>query len=363
MAFATVTDRYTEEEIASFYESGQWRPETLLDYLDAHVAAQPDRVFITDDNLGLTFRELRDQALALAAALAARGMRAGDRVAVQMPSWVEFAVITTALSRLGAIMVPIMPIYRTDEVGYILENSGARMVITAATFKKYDYEAMYVGLRPQVVALEDIVLLRVPRGDRDKSVLLYDELLAEGAGVDPDSLGPGAGPDDAIVIVYSSGTTARPKGCLHTLNTFGCGSRYLAKGWGYSTADVQFGPSPVTHTTGLVTSILVPLMHGARTHIMESWVPSLGAEQIAEHGCSVRLVTATTFLGHPPWTPTTLPCTTSAPPGVVDLRRIADPRRRHRTGQGRPARPHRAQPLRAHRERHDHDVHRRGRHE
>ncbi len=297
MRFATVADRYSAEEIADFYGTGQWQRETLWERLEAQVDAQPDRVFLTDDATSLTFRELRDRALGLAVGLHRWGLRPGDRVTVQIPNWTEFGVIAVALWRLGAVLVPIMPIYRRDEVGYIAGNAGSRLAFTAETFKGFDYPAMYADLRSELPDLGDVVVVRGERtneGTVDLESLVVD---VAGLGVDAANaeIGGGVGPDDPFVIVYSSGTTAFPKGCLHTFNTMGCGARILAKAWGYSTDDVQFGPSPVTHTTGLVTSIVLPMIHGARSHIMESWEPNLGLQQIKEHGCTIT-VNATTFL-------------------------------------------------------------------
>jgi cyclohexanecarboxylate-CoA ligase len=124
----------------------------------------------------------------------------------------------------------------------------------------------------------------------------YPELLAD---VDADTaaaeIGPGTGPDDPWVIVFSSGTTSRPKGCLHTFNTMACGARLLGKGFGYTANDVQFGPSPITHTTGLVTSVILPLIHGGASHVQEAWEPKEGLARIAKFGCTIS-VTASTFL-------------------------------------------------------------------
>ncbi|GAB3002816.1 AMP-binding protein [Amycolatopsis acidiphila] len=292
MTFARLTDRYSAEEIEQFYATGRWCAESLFELLEQQVELRPDKVFLTDDTRSLTFRELRDGALRLAAGLRRAGVSRGDRVCVQIPNWVEFGQIVVALSRLGAIMVPIMPIYRLDEVGYIVRNAGARMAITCHTFKKFDYVAMYQQIRQDVPDLETVVVVR----GEVEGATPFTELVAD---VDPEvaaaEIGPGAGPDDHFVIVYSSGTTSRPKGCLHTFNTMACGSRLLAKGFGYTDADVQFGPSPVTHTTGLVTSILLPLMHGAASHLMAAWEPKAGLEHIRRFGCTIA-VTATTFL-------------------------------------------------------------------
>ncbi|MFI7167342.1 AMP-binding protein [Rhodococcus erythropolis] len=294
MTFATVSDRYTEGEIAEFYATGQWQKETLFELLETQVDAQSERVFLTDDTTALTFGELRDRALGLAVGLKRLGVERGDRVSVQIPNWTEFGIIAVALSRIGAVIVPIMPIYRRDDVGYIVANAGVRVSISAVSFKKFDYREMYLSLRDEVDSLETVVTLR-GQDEIDGSVDLASLIVDIDPAAAAAELGDGVGPDDHFVIVYSSGTTSRPKGCLHTFNTLACGSRLLAKGFEYTPADVQFGPSPVTHTTGLVTSIILPMMHGAGSHIMESWEPKLGMEQIRQFNCTVA-VSATTFL-------------------------------------------------------------------
>src|SRR5689334_2684496 len=139
MPFATVSDRYSSEQIERFYSSGIWRETTLPAELDIQARERPDKVFITDSTTSLTFARLRDAALSLAAGLERTGIGAGDRVAVQLPNWTEFAVVSVALARLGAIMVPIMPIYRHDDVRFILEAAGVKAVFTAGEFRGFDH--------------------------------------------------------------------------------------------------------------------------------------------------------------------------------------------------------------------------------
>jgi cyclohexanecarboxylate-CoA ligase len=293
MAFATVHDRYSEADIARFYEAGLWRPETFPELVDQQAGLRPDKVFVTDGTATLTYRELRDSALSLATGLRRMGIGSGDRVSVQVPSWAEFTQIALALNRIGAIMVPIMPIYRRDDVGYVLRNAGVRTAVTCGTFHTFDYLGMYQSLRDDCPDLQDLVVVRGGAGQPDGAVRLEDLFAGEDAA--PGELGPAAGPDDPFVIVFSSGTTARPKGCLHTFNTFGCGSRLLAQAFGYSEQDVQFNPSPITHTTGLITGFLLPLMHGASVHLMEAWEPRAGLADIAKFHTTAS-VTATAFL-------------------------------------------------------------------
>ena len=293
MAFATVHDRYSDADIAGFYAAGLWRPETFPEVVDQQAERQPDKVLVTDGTATLTYRELRDSALRLAGGLRRLGISAGDRVAVQLPSWAEFMQISVALTRVGAIMVPIMPIYRSDDVGYALRDAGVRTAITSGPFRGFDYPSMYQDLRASCPDLRDLIVARGDGTEPAGAVRLED--LFSGQDTGPGEPGPASGPDDPFVIVYSSGTTARPKGCLHTFNTFGCGSRMLAQAFGYSGHDIQFNPSPVTHTTGLITGFLLPLMHGASVHLMEAWEPRAGLADIAKFHTTAA-VTATAFL-------------------------------------------------------------------
>ncbi|HXP55794.1 MAG TPA: AMP-binding protein [Streptosporangiaceae bacterium] len=293
MAFATVHDRYSDADITGFYEAGLWRPETFPDVADQQAERHPDKVLVTDGTVTLTYRELRDSALRLAGGLQRLGISAGDRVAVQLPSWAEFMQISVALTQVGAIMVPIMPIYRSDDVGYVLRDAGVRAAITCGPFRNFDYPSMYQDLRTSCPDLRDLIVARGDGTEPAGAVRLED--LFSGPNSGPGELGPASGPDDPFVIVYSSGTTARPKGCLHTFNTFGCGSRMLAQAFGYSAQDIQFNPSPITHTTGLITGFLLPLMHGASVHLMEAWEPRAGLADIAKFHTTAA-VTATAFL-------------------------------------------------------------------
>jgi acyl-coenzyme A synthetase/AMP-(fatty) acid ligase len=294
------TARYSPQEIDDYYRAGIWSTETFHDLLVRRVEENPDKVFATDGTRSLTFRELFDAGQRLAIGLHRRGLRPGDTVAVQLPNWVEFIQVLTALSRLGVIMVPIMPIYRRDDVNYVLSNAGVRTVFTPAHFGKFGYLDMYLGLRREHPELTIVVARPDNTGedtaDADADVFTLHQLEAD---TDDDSakqeLAAPPGPDDPFVIVYTSGTTSRPKGCVHTFNTYCAGSRALVGPFGYTETDVQFGPSPVAHTTGLVTSVLLPMLTGASTHLMDKWDPARGIDEIQRFGCTAA-VTAPTFL-------------------------------------------------------------------
>jgi acyl-CoA synthetase (AMP-forming)/AMP-acid ligase II len=294
------TDRYSPQEIEHFYGAGLWSTDTFHDLLVRRVQENPDKVFATDGTRSLTFRELFEGGQRLAVGLHRQGLRRGDTAAVQLPNWVEFIQVLAALSRLGVIMVPIMPIYRREDVSYVLSNAGIRAVFTPANFSKFDYFDMYRGLRQEHPDLTIVVARPDSAADdiigAESGVFSMQALEVD---TDDDSakqeLDAPPGPDEPFVIVYTSGTTSRPKGCVHTFNTYCAGSRALVGPFGYTEADVQFGPSPIAHTTGLVTSVLLPMLTGAATHIMAKWDPVRGIEEIQCFGCTAA-VTAPTFL-------------------------------------------------------------------
>lgn len=287
---------HTSEESAGYYASGQWQDRVLYDFLTMGAAEHPERVFVTDGDTMLTYGRLREDTVRLAAGLRELGVERGDRVAVQMPNWAEFATITLALSRLGAILVPIMPIFRGEEVGYILRHSGTVVVIGPESFHGFDYRGMYQELRADSPALREIVIARSAGTSTPDGAIDLGSLYREG---DLDQLdaaiGDGASADDGCLIVYTSGTTSRPKGCYHTFNTIHSNAFAMVRRLRITHDDVFFNPSPVAHSTGLVTGLVMPLLAGAGTHFQAEWNPDEGLQRIERYGCTVTF-TATTFL-------------------------------------------------------------------
>lgn len=288
--FATVHDRYSDEQISAYYAAGYWQPTSFSDVVAEQARLRPDKLAFFDSMSGYTYRELCDTSDRLGVGLRQLGIAAGDRVVVQLPNWKEFVLCATALAGIGAVIVPIMPIYRDDEVGYVLNHSGAKLVITCEHFKGFDYLQMYLRLQPEAPALQQVVVVR---GVGRSPAVDLTELIA--GDVEVTEPGPAVSPDDPLLIVYTSGTTSRPKGCLQTFNTLRASSSAIAASLRYTEHDVQFGPSPVGHGTGLVTSLVLPLIAGASSYLMESWDAQQALERIAQYRCTVA-TTATAFL-------------------------------------------------------------------
>jgi non-ribosomal peptide synthetase component E (peptide arylation enzyme) len=286
-------DRYSAETIAAFRAAGHWRGGSLAERLEHWAGVHGDRVAATDGYSTLTWRELHGQAYRLAARLRELGVTAGDRVQVQLPSWNEFVVVYAALARLGAVLVPTMPIYRWDEVRYAINHAGATISVVCGEYRKFDYRKMISEVRPDCPTLRHVITVRAEAGPDE---LRFEDLVAGTDVPSADQLGPVPDADDPHAIIYTSGTESRPKGCFHTFNTFGFTVHSLgAEVMGLGPDDVMFMPSPITHATGLAMGVTTPIVLGAAMHLMDTWEAGAALDRIREHGCTASMA-ATPFV-------------------------------------------------------------------
>ncbi|WP_448255976.1 AMP-binding protein [Microbacterium aurum] len=284
--------RYTRQQVQEFRDRGYWDSKTLIEYVDHWAAADPDRVAVTDGYGSLTRGELRAKSRRLARSLKRLGIQTGDRVQVQLPNWNEFVVIYLALARLGAVLVPTMPVYRHDEVTYVLNHSGAKMSIITETFRAFDYAQMLRDIAAET-SVEQVVVVRGAIGDEHIS---FDDLVAGDDDPTDEELGPLPSTEATHAIIYTSGTESRPKGCQHTFATMSFTAHKLASGvFRLTEDDVMFMPTPVTHATGLAAGVIMPLIYGAGIHLIDVWEPHDGLRRIKEHGTTLSIA-ATPFL-------------------------------------------------------------------
>jgi acyl-CoA synthetase (AMP-forming)/AMP-acid ligase II len=287
----TVHDRYDEASIAEFRARGWWRGGSAAALLDRWAESTPTRRFVSDGTVELDYATVRERSRGLGAALLRAGVRRGDRVAMQLPNWAEFVVGYLAVARIGAVLVPVMTVYRKAEVGHVLRNSGAVAAITTGEFRGFDHAAMFRELRADAPALGTLV---IARGDAADGELSFDDACA--TTTDEDELGPHPDPDVPHLVVYTSGTESTAKGCVHTWNTLDFSARGLAhEVFRTRPEDVMFMPSPIAHATGFVVGVLGPLAVGSETHLLDIWEPNEGLRRIEQYGCTAS-ATATPFV-------------------------------------------------------------------
>jgi len=207
-----------------------------------HAARAPDHPAVRDRARRLTYRELRDAADRLAADLAARGVRPGQRVAVWLPSRVESAIALVACSRAGFVCCPSL--HRDHTVGEIVELLGRMRAAALLAQPGYGADA---DKRDLFASLGELAALRhaycVPPVDAAAPLA---DLPARAA---PDA--PNADPNRVIYLAFTSGTTGQPKGVMHSDNTLLANARAIGGEWRIDARSVVYTMSPLSHNLGL----------------------------------------------------------------------------------------------------------------
>ncbi len=245
-----------------------WEPRTLHGVLDAAAAATPDRPFVITDARSWTYAELADWSKRLAAGLVALGVTPGETVALVLANYPEFVAIKYAVSRVGAVCVPINILNRRDELRYLLEQSDSVLLVTMDRFRGVDYLAMLDEIAPRwqtqgggdgLPRLRDVVVLPTGEAPPRDCVPTLASLETNDARVLPV-----VAPDAVCDIIYTSGTTGPPKGVLLThdmLMRTAYGSAYARA---FEDGRRILFSLPMYHVFGYVEGLLsVPFVGGA----------------------------------------------------------------------------------------------------
>src|SRR5438093_2783132 len=192
------------ERAAAYRRQGLWRGETIWAALAGTVGRVGAKTAVVEGSARWTFVDLAAAADRLAGGLAGLGVMPGTVVAFQLPNWTETLVVLLACARLGAVANPILPIYRRRELGFILTESGARVLFVPGRYRDVDHRALVRALRPELPALEHVVVVRDQAEDAERPW----HTLADAA---PAVAAPFADAEAIALLIYTSGTTADAK--------------------------------------------------------------------------------------------------------------------------------------------------------
>lgn len=285
---------------ARMVAQGFWHDRTINDELDACVAAFPDKVALTALRVEegvttrFTYRELARMADRIAVGLSRLGVGRNDVVACQLPNWWQFTLVYLACSRIGAVMNPLMHIFRERELSFMLKHGEARVMIVPRSFRGFDFERMVSDLRP---ALPDLRQVVVVGGAGANS---FEALLSGPAWEDePDARDiltrSRPGPDDVTQMIYTSGTTGEPKGVMHSANTTMANIIPYARRLRLGAGDVVLMASPMAHQTGFMYGLMMPIILQASAVMQDIWEPRQAIELIRAEGVSFTMA-STPFL-------------------------------------------------------------------
>ena len=269
---------------------------TLPDLLASAVIDHKNGVAVMDDDVVFNYGELADAATRSATGLQQLGMMPGDTVVLQLPNWWETVVLSWAVLLGGAVVVPIVPIYRSFELRHILSQFQPAVVVAAASWRHRSPASELAGLlAEQQRGDETCGGRRLPRlvsvrGSAPGAVPL--EQLLERA---PTAKAPSSEPGDITHVLTTSGTTAQPKGVLHSHQTLLAEVLSVASWCRLGGDDRVFMASPLSHVTGLSYGIVLPAHLGAGVVLQDRWDPTRATELIERTG-STFTVAATPFL-------------------------------------------------------------------
>jgi acyl-CoA synthetase (AMP-forming)/AMP-acid ligase II len=280
--------RHDEALARRWHEQGWWCDETVGEVAHRLAQDEPQRIVLIDGDTRVSMAALYRDAGLIAQHLLARGIGPGKVVSFMLPNWHEAAAIYLATTLAGAVAHPIVPQLRDSEVSFMLADSGSRIVFVPAEFRGFDYRLMMervnAGLgRP----VESVVLRGDPGLHTPFSALL--ESLGE-----PRTL-PRVDPDSVKMLMYTSGTTGRPKGVLHSHNSLHGLIRQIERHWHVSPGDRFFVPSPISHIGGSIYAFEMPLLCGTSAVLQEQWNPE-AAVALIDSGACTHMAGATPFL-------------------------------------------------------------------
>jgi cyclohexanecarboxylate-CoA ligase len=256
--------RWDAERAADAYAHGWWVNGTLAESLREAAQRTPQRVALVDGDRRLDCQSLCRQATALAHALHER-IPPGSVVSFLLPNWHEAAVIYLAATMAGMVANPILPSMRDRELRFILEDADSRMIFVPAHFGRHDYAAMLARVTAQLESPPDVVVVR---GDASANFVPFASLLA--AQVAGSEL-PTLNPDAVRMILYTSGTTGRPKGVLHTHNSIHALICQIRDHWLVEQGDGFLVASPIAHIGGSIYAFECPLLLGTTAVLMDHW--------------------------------------------------------------------------------------------
>ena len=271
--------------IKAMKAQGYWYDFVLTDYFDRCLADMPNKTAVSDFNSTaqlanrLSYRELAARVDRIALGLMRLGVERNDVVSCQLPNWWQFTALTLACVRIGAVINPIMPIFRERELKFMLGLAESKVFVIPREFRGFDYATMARGFRSELPGLRHLLIIG---GEGPES--FEQVLLDQRRGADEDATArfkarrPTA--DDVMELLYTSGTTGEPKGVMHTANTLFSNLRPYAERLRLTSDDAVLMASPMAHQTGFMYGLMMPIMLGATAVLQDIWEPRQAAMRI-----------------------------------------------------------------------------------
>ncbi len=260
---------------------------SVASLLESSAVRHADRVAVVCGEARVTYRDLWDQARAVAGALRDRGVGPGDRVAVLVPNTPDFPRVYFGVLALGAVVVPVHLLFTAGEVEHVLRDSGAVLVVAAAP-------VLAAALPAAAAVGVPVVTVLVP--DDRKDAVPAPRLEDEAAAATPVERSVATNPLAAATVLYTSGTTGQPKGAVGSHlaiveNVNAC----LIDCFDMHTGDVVFGGLPLFHTFGQVCVMNTAFRIGATVLLLPRFDPAVALRVMEDEGADVFIGVPTMY--------------------------------------------------------------------
>ncbi len=232
---------------------------SLADLLSSAAARRPDNIALKLDDVELSYAALDAAAARVAGLLRSMGVEVGDRVGLMVPNVPHFAVLFHGAQRAGAVVVPMNVLLKAREVGFYLQDSGAKVLFAWSGFAQ-DAEAGAAAAGAECVLID-------PAG--------FVELVAS---AEPSTELVERTGDDTAVILYTSGTTGTPKGAELTHASLTSNAEVSGELFSVSSTDVIFGGLPLFHVFGLTCGLNTAIAAGATLTLLPRFDPTKALE-------------------------------------------------------------------------------------
>ena len=274
---------------------------TLRDCWHASLAASPDKTAVIDaQGMALSYAEVDMLASRIARYLADCGINTLDVVSCQLPGWVEFLPIYVACLKIGAVINPIPPNLRYNELKHILSACDSKVLFVPRRFRKMQYCEMAVRLRRVVDSLR--VVVAVDKKGEGSVLPTYRDMVEEDVAAPMSQAESDAvvragqiTPESLAALVFTSGSEGQPKGVMLSHRNIIFAETSFASFFHITAADTMFMPAPVAHATGFHHGVSMPFIMGATSVLLDVFTAPSALELIRAHRCTVTMA-ATPFL-------------------------------------------------------------------
>ena len=255
--------------------------------LAVRATSDPERPYVVFDGDALTYGQLDMRSEALAATLFGFGIGPGDRVALVLPALPEFVISLFAVSKLGAVVVPLNPRLSPPELQFALRQVAAKAAITVETFAGRDFFAIFEKLIDQLPELGYLVTVGKEDLWYDDRIFQFEDALSAGEGRDYES--PAIEPErDTFAVLYTAGTTGKPKGVELTHKSLLETSLRTVAAIGLEPDDRVVGLAGLFHAFGLGPGVLGTLAAGASLLIQDEFDAAATLDLVESHRATVH---------------------------------------------------------------------------